>query len=243
MRIAIMQPYFLPYVGYFQLMASVDKFVILDDVNFINRGWVNRNRLPTAHGPAWLTLPLHNASQNRLISELDIFSDDGWKAGMRGTIATCYSKAAERQLMLPLVDHWLEIANGNLSTFLHTTLCDIAERCGILTEIVRTSSVYPKGELRGQHRILDICLREGADVYVNPPGGKALYDGELFASKGVDLRFLQPAIKNLNLRYSGLDGPVLSVLDLLMQNSYEAMHQAVHTFDLVMPELPASQES
>lgn len=241
--IAVMQPYFLPYIGYFQLMASVDKFVILDDVNYINRGWINRNRLPDGDSTSWLTLPLLNASQNRQIREIDICPDDGWKQKMRRRIVSCYSHASESMSMLPLVDQWLDAAEGNLSSLLFRTLCDVKCQCGIETEIVRTSSIYPKGELRGQHRILDICEREGADVYVNPPGGKDLYDPGLFHAAGVDLMFLKPETQNLDVRFSGIDGPVLSILDLLMQNSLDSMQRAVHTFGFSCPVLSAQQNS
>ena len=75
-----MQPYFLPYIGYWQLLRAVDTFVVLDDVNYINRGWINRNRIAVSGEPCWMTLPLIKASQNKLISEIDLLPDDGWKS-------------------------------------------------------------------------------------------------------------------------------------------------------------------
>ena len=243
MRIAIMQPYFLPYIGYFQLMSSVDKFVLLDDVNYIKKGWINRNRLPGSNGTTWLTLALVGASQNRLIREIEIMPDDGWKRKMVRTVAGAYAGASEKKEMLPQFEKWVSKASGSLSEFLWDTLNDVAQRCGILTEIVPTASIYPKGELRGQHRILDICLREGARTYVNPPGGQDLYDHDLFASHGVELKFLQPELTDLNITYSGSDGPVLSIFDLLMQNSCESLSKAVHTFELAGPADSVSRTS
>ena len=93
MRLAIMQPYFLPYIGYFQLMAAVDRFVILDDVNYIKGGWINRNRLPARNGTMWLTLPLVGASPNRIIREIEILPDNGWKRAMERTVALTYAEA------------------------------------------------------------------------------------------------------------------------------------------------------
>lgn len=81
-----MQPYLLPYLGYYQLMASTDQFVILDDVGFINRGWINRNRIPIAGVSQYITLPLLKASQNREIREIDIAPDDGWKPWLARTL-------------------------------------------------------------------------------------------------------------------------------------------------------------
>ncbi|MFC5453923.1 WbqC family protein [Prosthecobacter fluviatilis] len=230
MRLAIMQPYFLPYIGYFQLMKAADRFVFLDDVNYINRGWINRNRLRTPQGPAWFTLPLIGASQNRLICEIDIKTDDGWKRSLERTISITYSKAPFFADIFPLFQSWLSSASGNLAQYLSRNLQDIAAWLGLDTQMVPSSSIYPKGELRGQHRILDICLREGADMYVNPPGGRELYDASVFSSSGVQLQFLKPELQNLQLVSAGEDGPVLSILDLMMYNSQQSLRQAVSTF-------------
>lgn len=226
-----MQPYFLPYIGYFQLMAAADRFVFLDDVNYIKRGWINRNRLRTPQGPAWFTLPLVGASQNRLICDLDIKpDDDGWKRSLERTISTTYSKAPCFPEVFPLFQGFLSDASGNLAHFLSRNLTEIASWLGLNTQFVPSSSIHPKGELKGQHRILDICLREGADVYVNPPGGRELYDAPVFSEAGVLLQFLRPELQNLQLTSVGEEGPVLSILDLMMYNSQESLRQAVGIF-------------
>jgi WbqC-like protein family len=233
MKLAIMQPYFLPYIGYFHLMAAVDKFVILDDVNFINRGWINRNRISVNNQSHWLTVPLVKASQNRLINEVDIVGDDGWKAKMLRTVEASYTHAPFAETVLNLFTEVLANAEGRLSTFLFRTLRQVASYVGTNVCIVETSAIYPKGDRKGQHRILDICLREGATTYVNPPGGRELYDSELFGSAGVELLFLDPSLGSLPLRYSGQEGPVFSVLDLMMLNSQSALKEAIGTFRLL----------
>jgi hypothetical protein len=235
MRIAIMQPYFLPYIGYFQLIAAVDRIVLLDDVNFINRGWINRNRLRTPQGPAWFTLPLVGASQNRLICDLDIKPDDGWKRSLAHTISTTYSKAPYFEVVFPLFQVFLSAATGNLSQFLSRNLTELASWLGLKTQFVPSSCIHPKGELKGQHRILDICLREGADSYVNPPGGRELYDAQVFSSAGVHLQFLRPELQTLPLSFDGEEEPVLSILDLMMFNSQESLRQAADIFHLESP--------
>lgn len=232
MRLAVMQPYFLPYIGYFQLMAAADRFVFLDDVNYINRGWINRNRLRTPQGPAWFTLPLIGASQNRLICELDIKPDDGWKRSLERTISTTYSKAPCYAEVFPLFQSFLAAATGNLAQFLSQNLQEVAAWLGLATQFVPSSSIYPKGDLKGQQRILDICLREGAGTYINPPGGRELYDAPIFTAAGVELQFLKPELKNLQLGSVGDDGPVLSILDLMMYNSQELLRQAASTFQV-----------
>jgi hypothetical protein len=231
MKVGIMQPYFLPYIGYFQLMAAVDKFVLLDDVNFINRGWVNRNRIAVNGQPSWLTVPLSGASQNRLIREIDIAPDDGWVRKMHRAVAVAYAKAPEADSVIPIFESWLSKAAGNLADFLLLTLSETAARLGIETEILPTSSIFPKNGHKGQERILNICRELGASSYINPPGGRELYDRGLFSDARMELSFLRP---NLGaLRLAGPPGDAsLSILHILMHKSREEAAQAAGTFDL-----------
>jgi hypothetical protein len=226
MRLAIMQPYFLPYIGYFQLMAAVDKFVLLDDVNFINGGWINRNRIAVKGEPHWLTLPLAKASQNRLINEIEIVDDPLWKRKTMRTVELSYQSAPFAGQILPLFSEVLQEAQGSLSTFLFYQLRRLADSIGIPIQIEQTSAIHPKEALTGQHRILEICAREGASTYVNLPGGRNLYDAELFAASGIELLFLDPNMSELNLRHGGQEGPCLSILDLLMLNPVAAIREA-----------------
>lgn len=226
-RLAIMQPYLFPYLGYWQLLAAVDKFVILDDVCYINRGWINRNRIAIAGRPAWLTVPLLGASQNRLICDIDIVPDDGWKARMLRTVSMAYARAPEVETGLALLGGWLPRAAGRLSGAIHDSLQAVAGMLGIDTEIVPSSRVYPKNGLAGQARILDICQRVGATCYVNLPGGQALYEPAAFAQAGIDLAFLQPELHVGRLRSGAGDGAVLSILDAMMHNSLPVLAAAV----------------
>jgi len=228
-----MQPYFLPYIGYFQLIAAVDKFVLLDDVNYINRGWINRNRIAVGGESHWLTVPLNGAGQNRLIKEIEIVSDEAWKLKMRRTVQGEYASAPCFKEVFPLFEETLAKAQGNLSLFLHRSLRIILDYLGLGTPIEPTSAIYPKHGLKGQERILDICMKESASIYINPPGGRGLYDQSLFAARGVQLLFLDPNLEGLHLRHSGLDGPVLSILDVLMLNPPEAVAQSAGAFKLV----------
>jgi hypothetical protein len=232
MKLAVMQPYFFPYIGYFQLMAAVDRFVILDDVSYINRGWINRNRLPSDDGPVWLTLPVSGASQNRQIRDLEIAPDDGWKASMMRKVALTYAKAPYADTVLPQFERWVSQAQGNLSAFLCRCLSEVAEYAGIAAQIVPTSAIYSKGDLKGAERIMDICAQERASVYVNLPGGRELYDPRVFDEAGVKLLFLDTELRALPLEHRGPDGPTLSILDVMMQNPRDAIRSAVHGFRL-----------
>lgn len=225
MKLAVMQPYFLPYIGYFQLMASVDSFVALDDVNYINRGWINRNQIATPNGLQWLTIPLVGASQNRLINELDIAPDTGWKKTMVKSVQMAYARAEQAPRTVPWFESVVAAATGNLSSFLAFTLTEVRRELGIAATIIPTSSIYPKDGLRGQDRILDICRRAGATTYVNASGGRELYDAPSFAAHNIELQFMQTHV-DAELRHGGAEGTSPSILDLMMHNSTDVLRRA-----------------
>lgn len=235
MRIAIMQPYFLPYLGYWQLIAAVDCFVVLDDVNFIKGGWVNRNRVVVGGKPSWLTLPLVGASPNRLICEIDIKPDDGWRAKLQRMVAMNYAKAPHLSEGLPWFESCLERASGNLSEYLVDSVVSLCTRLGVTTEIIPSSRPFDAGGLRGSERIVDMCCRLGATYYVNPPGGKDLYSIDNFAKHGIRLEFLEPQLANACLA-AGVDGgSSLSILHLMMHNSTAALAEAIGSYRTVAP--------
>jgi hypothetical protein len=232
MRLAIMQPYFLPYLGYFQLMSAADKLVLLDDVNFINRGWINRNRIAINGEPYWLTLPLAKASQNRLINEIQIVDEPAWSKKMMRTVELSYRNAPFADAILPFFSDMLKEARGSLSVFLFRQLRQVADYLGIDVKIEPTSTIYPKEGRTGQDRILDICRREAATSYVNLPGGRDLYEPQAFATAGIKLLFIEPNLDALALQHGGQEGPSLSILDLLMHNSAATIGDAVRNVSL-----------
>lgn len=226
-RLAIMQPYFLPYIGYFQLMAGTDKFVVLDDVHFINRGWINRNRIAVGGKPHWWTIPLVNATQNRLINEIEIAEDTGWKRKMLRMLELSYGRSEFAADTLALAREIVEAAHGRLSSFLFGQLHSVAAHLALTPTFVLSSEAHPKRDLTGQDRIIDICQREGAATYVNLPGGRDLYRRSVFVDAGIELLFLEPNLRRLDLRHNGgAEGPTLSIVDLLMLNPVTAIHRA-----------------
>ncbi len=225
-----MQPYFLPYIGYWQLIRAVDKFVVLDDVNYINRGWINRNRIAVDGNPLWMTLPLVGASQNRLICDIDLLPDNGWRARMAAMVGNAYKGTESHFQKMQFFQDLLDCAQGNLSDFLRVAIQRICSLLEIVAEIIPTSRIFSKGELKGQHRILDICEKLGAKEYLNPPGGRALYDAELFDSRGIQLMFLEHPSGELGLRSGSPNGEPLSILDTLMMNPKSAVQRGVTAF-------------
>lgn len=190
-RLAIMQPYFLPYIGYFQLIAAVDKFVVFDDVNYINRGWINRNRMLLNGASAIFTIPLCNSSQNKLISDIKILNDAKWQKKMLRTFQQSYSKARNFEETFTLLEYIINFPLSELNIFLLNALQATITHLDIKTDIVSSSKKYNNNDLSGQERILDICRREQAKSYINPFGGLELYHENVFQKNGIDLFFLK----------------------------------------------------
>jgi len=232
MKLAIMQPYIFPYIGYFQLIKAVDKFVIYDDVNFINRGWINRNRILVNGKDSLFTIPLKEASQNKLINEIEVNWDDAWKSKWLKTLEQSYKKAPFFQQVKPIIEQTLGQEKAIFSEIIVENLKLINAYLGITTEIIPSSAIYQNIELKAQNRILDICLQEKANHYINPIGGIELYQKEVFEEKGIQLNF----IKSKPVQYPQLKNefvPWLSILDVLMFNSVEQIQTFLDSYELV----------
>ncbi|MEI6707785.1 MAG: WbqC family protein [Methylococcales bacterium] len=230
--IAIMQPYFLPYIGYFQLLAAVNKFVVLDDVNYINRGWVNRNRLLVNGTAHTFTIPLSGASQNKLICDIELVSDNSWRDKLVRTIRQSYKHAPCYTAVSELLESLINYPAMRLDEFLLNSLNEIVCYLSLDVEIVSSSRFYNNAQLKGQERILNICQQEHADVYINPIGGIDLYDRASFLEQDIQLYFL----RSRPLSYSQGKTehiPWLSILDVLMFNEPAAVRQLLTERDLV----------
>lgn len=232
MRLGIMQPYFLPYIGYFQLINAVDKFVILDDVNYINRGWINRNRILVNGQEQLMTIPLVEASQNKHISEIKLVSDLKWKSKLLKTIEFNYKKAPCFKEVYPIIESIIMFEELNLSSYIYNSLLQICHYLDIHTVIETTSSKYENGHLKAAEKILDICLQEKAQIYINPIGGIELYDKLMFEKKEIQLNFFQTEkieYKQFNNEFV----PWLSMLDVLMFNSIDEINVMLDNYELI----------
>jgi len=227
-----MQPYFMPYIGYFQLIKAVDKFIIYDDVNYINRGWINRNRILLNKSPFMLTLPLIKASQNKLINEIDINNLNNWRVKQLKSIALAYKKAPYFNSVFPLIEDNFNCEIENLSEFVTYSLKSICNFLEIGTEIISTSTSYRNKQLGGQQRILDICLQEGVSTYINPIGGVELYDKELFSRNNVELKFIRSNPIEYK-QFKGVYEPWLSIIDVLMFNSLSQVNDLLTEYRLI----------
>lgn len=215
MRVALMQPYAFPYIGYFQLMAQADVFISHDDVAYIKGGWINRNRIVDQGRVNWLTLPVRHAPHTLPINRRHYALDLTIRRYILRRLEALYHRAAHFRQTMDLVEAILNHGDVTVSAFNENALHMIAERIGITTPI-RTASYISKDEaLRGQDRVIDICQRLGATQYINPIGGRRLYDPARFRENGMELAFLVPGPRSYPV--AGLaDAEHLSIIDVLM---------------------------
>lgn len=216
MKIAVMQPYLFPYIGYFQLLNAVDKFVVFDDVNFIKKGWINRNNILVNRQKYLFTVPLKDASQNRLINEVEI-ADGDWQEKFLKTVAQSYKKAEFFDETFALIEKIVRSGESLIAKMILQSLRLLKDALKINAEIVPSSEIYNNRELKAQDRILDICKQEKATEYVNPAGGTELYDRRIFFENGVKLFFLKTQPFSYR-QFSDDFVPHLSIIDVLMFN-------------------------
>jgi hypothetical protein len=186
-----MQPYFVPYAGYFGLFATADVVVMLDTVQFPRRGWVHRNRFALAGGEHdWWTLPLTKPAYDAPISDLQ-FAPDA-RPRLEASLARFPLLARAAANADPMLGRCLALGAGSVADYLVELVSDIVGRLGFTPRIVRASGLGIDPALRAQDRIIAIVTQLGATRYVNPSGGRALYDAQAFAAAGTELMFLTP---------------------------------------------------
>lgn len=232
MKIAIMQPYFVPYIGYWQLMNAVDKYVVYDDVSYINRGWINRNRIIINGEVKYFNVPLIGASQNKKINEIYVNHDKRQIDKNMRMLELSYKKAPFFEPVYALMNNIMHSDKLKLSDYLLDSFKSINEYIGIKTELVLSSSINKDNLLKGQNKIIEICKLLGASEYYNAIGGKVLYSKEDFEMQNIKLSFLETEC----IEYPQNDKafiPGLSIVDVMMFNSAESVNGMLSHYRLV----------
>jgi hypothetical protein len=234
MKLAVMQPYFLPYIGYFQLIAAVDSFIVYDNIQYTKHGWINRNRLLRNGEPALFSLPLKRASDFAAVSERELAADFKPEKLLNQFVGA-YRKAPYFGATMPLIEELLRRRETNLFRLLRGSIESLCRHLNIETPITISSDVPIDHGLTKQDKVLAICREMRAETYVNAIGGVDLYSPEDFRSAGVELRF----IRTKPFEYAQFGDefvPALSILDVLMFNSLEAVRTWVRDgYDLIAP--------
>ncbi|WP_410568577.1 WbqC family protein [Acinetobacter sp. H1(2024)] len=234
MKLAIMQPYFMPYIGYFQLINEVDKFIFYDDVTFIKQGWINRNQILINNQASLFSIPLSNASSHVLIKDVLVTEKayDKWKKSFLNSILFSYKKAKNYEAISNLIHSILEQQPKTISELAIKSIIEVSRYLGIETEFEVSSERYQNTYLSGQDRVLDICKTENALTYINPIGGVELYSKNVFLQHGVELFFIQSS-KSIYKQFSGEFVPFLSIIDVMMFNDVEEIQEQLKHFHLV----------
>jgi len=219
-KIAMNQPYTFPYIGYFQLVNAVDKFIAYDHVTFIKNGWVNRNRILVNGTPSMFSIPLDQASSSKLIRETAVNPTlyPNWRNKFYKTLEFNYKRAPHYEQVLQILKEILDGDHKLISEIAIDSLKSVCSFLEISTEIVEVEFRYGNTSLKGENRIIDMCRSENANIYINAIGGQTLYSRETFRKNGIDLKFLEP--KEITYRQMGKPFvPWLSIIDVLMFNS------------------------
>ncbi len=221
MRCAIMQPTYLPWAGYFNLMASVDVFVFLDDVQYEQQSWQNRNRILLDGKEHYLTVPIKSVSYKTILADIRLAESKHWKAKHWKTLVSAYRKA-------PYGDELLDCLYPifHEESFLHLVplnqriILELADRAGLKVKCVSASELECGGH-RTEH-VITICERLGCDTYLSPLGAREYLDADGFSLKtAINLEFQNYSPANYGQYRSNLFHSHLSFVDVVANQGFK----------------------
>jgi len=232
MKLAVMQPYFFPYIGYYQMIKAVDKFILYDDVNYIKGGWINRNNILTNNERKYFTLNLSEPSPNKLINEIKIGTN---KDKILKTIRQNYSKAPFFKENFKVIEEIFNLIKPDslISHVAGLSIIKISEYFDFNTKFEYSSENHfdTKG-LEKADRLVAICKKNNADTYINAIGGRELYNKEYFLERGISLQFIKAKITEYKQKGNVFE-PSLSIIDVMMYNSKEQINTMFENYELL----------
>ena len=226
MKLGIMQPYFLPYIGYFILLASVDQFIVYDNIKYTKKGWINRNRMLLNGTDAMFSLPLKKGSDSLDVVARELATDFD-RTKLLNQFKGAYGRAPQFELTYPLLERIVQHDEANLFRYIHHSIVRLSEHLGIKTEIRISSEIAIDHGLKAQDKVLALCKAAGADTYINTIGGVELYAKDDFRIQGIDLQF----IKVRPFEYEQFGAPFvpwLSIVDVLMFNPLNTVRACIN---------------
>lgn len=232
MKIGIMQPYFFPYIGYWQLLNAVEKYVIYDDVNFIKGGWINRNRILIGKETKYFNVQMVGASPYKLINEINVNNDEKIVDKNLRIIEAAYKKAPYYDSVYPIIQKILKSGKENLAEYITESIKEICNYLDITTELIISSDLKKDNSLKGQEKVLTICDLLNASEYYNAVGGQELYSFSDFRQRGITLKF----VKSNPIVYKQFDEEFrenLSILDVMMFNSKKQIKEYLEDYELI----------
>ena len=224
-----MQPYFMPYIGYWQLMNAVDTYVVYDDVNYIKGGWVSRNNILMNSQSYMFCVTLNGASPNKLFNEITI-RDDFVK--FRKMLHSCYSHAPYYSDVKCIMENIYNCEDRSLGKFMLNSFNVVLNYVGIKRKLILSSTLKKDNSLRGASKVIAICKELGASKYYNAIGGQSLYDKNEFEDNGIGLYFLKPELVPYK-QYKNDFVAGLSIIDVMMFNSPEEIERMFEQYELI----------
>ncbi|RDY23169.1 glycine transferase [Romboutsia maritimum] len=234
MKVGIMQPYFFPYLGYFQLINYVDKWIFFDDVQYIYHGWINRNRIiHPKKGWQYIILPLKKHSRGDLIKDIKVNNDQRWKDELLGKLTIYKKRAPNYNEAIDVIQKSINIDTDNitqLNAYIISTICnyldinfeyEISSKCDF-----DYSNVSDSGEWA-----LRICEQVNAYEYVNPYGGIDLFDKNKFEESNIQLKFMKMNDLKYPQRRNSFESN-LSIIDVMMFNSKEKIKEMLELYEV-----------
>jgi len=228
-----MQPYFFPYIGYFQLINSVDEFVIYDNIQYSKKGWINRNRILVNQKDEYISIPLKKDSDYLNVNQR--FLADTWlveRKKILNKIVESYRKAPQFEPAYALIEKCLMIDETNLFDFIHHSLKYTLQYISISSNIIVSSTIDIDHQLKSEEKVLAICKAKNTFTYINPIGGIELYSKERFKLNGINLQFQKSNPINYS-QYKNEFVPCLSILDVLMFNTKEEVKIFLNDYQLL----------
>jgi hypothetical protein len=232
-KLAIMQPYFMPYIGYFQLINSVDEFIIYDNIQYTKKGWFNRNRILVNGKDQIITLSFKKDSDYLHIKERKLA--DTWKKDKQkilNVINSCYKKAPYFKHVFNLIEQILNNPQTNAFVFIYDSIISINSYLDIKTPIIISSDIDIDHSLKAQEKVLALCKARNANTYINSIGGVDLYNKTIFKQNDIELNF----IKSNSIQYKQFNDefvPWLSIIDIMMFNSKDKIKEYLNGYTLV----------
>lgn len=232
MTLGIMQPYFFPYLGYFQLINAADEFVVYDNIQFAKKGWINRNRILVNGKDEYITLPLKKDSD--FLDIRDRWLADSWAQDskkMLNRVKESYRKAPQFIDVYPVIEKCILFEDVNLFGFIFNSLKEVNNYLGITTPLVVSSTVPVNHSLKSQEKVLEICKARKVTTYLNPIGGVELYSRGIFNKENIQLHFLKSSEVSYH-QFNNEFVPWLSIIDIMMFNSKDKINTMLNAYTL-----------
>lgn len=225
-----MQPYFLPYIGYFQLIAAVDLFIVYDNIKYTKKGWINRNRMLLNGTDVIFSIPLKKDSDYLNVVNRELSSDfsrQKFLNQMRGA----YIKAPQFNLVWPMLEKIVMYEHNNLFLYIHNSILEICKYLDIKTKICLSSEVPINHDLKSQDKVIALSKAVNATTYINTSGGIDLYSRTAFNGAGLQLSFIRP-LPFEYVQFNNKFVPWLSIVDILMFNSVDLVKIQIQNFEI-----------